>query len=97
MSLPNSDQILAFVIGLSYALLGLALILVFVRLLRGPTLTDRVMALDLIALIAVGFICVSSIAFRKPVLLDVAVAITLVSFLGTVAFAHFIEKKGKKE
>ncbi len=65
-----------------------------VRVLRGPSLPDRVLALDMIGLLSVSFIAVVAIASHQAVLLDAAIALALVSFLGTVAFARFIERRG---
>jgi multicomponent Na+:H+ antiporter subunit F len=75
-----------------FALLMTSLFLAFFRLVRGPNLPTRVVALDLMASIAVGFIAVDAVATEQPLFLDVAVALALIAFLGTVAFAHFIEK-----
>jgi len=75
-------------------LLSIAVFLAFVRLVRGPTLPDRVVALDLIATLMIGIIAVYAIATDEPVLLDLAIVLALISFLGTVAFAHYIEKRG---
>ena len=64
-----------------------------VRVLRGPSLPDRVLALDMIGLLSVSFIAVVAVASHQAVLLDAAIALALVSFLGTVAFARFIERR----
>ncbi len=64
------------------------------RVLRGPSLPDRVLALDMIGLLSVSFIAVVAVASHQAVLLDAAIALALVSFLGTVAFARFIERRG---
>lgn len=72
--------------------LVLALALAFVRLLRGPALPDRVVALDLIATIAAGIMATYALLTRQIAVLDVAIATALVAFLGTVAFAHYLER-----
>jgi len=76
-------------------LLALAAVLGFVRLLRGPSLPDRVVAFDLLATVGVGISAVYSMAHDQPVFLDVAVVIALISFVGTVAFARYIEERLK--
>ncbi len=76
--------------GLSLALLSLALLLAFVRLVKGPTLPDRVVALELVTTLLVGVVGVYSISSRQPVFLDVAIVLALVAFLGAVAFARFL-------
>jgi multicomponent Na+:H+ antiporter subunit F len=72
-----------------------AMLLSMVRLLRGPTLADRVVALDLIAALAVGVIAVYSILTEQPMLLRAGIVVALVIFVGTVAFAMFLEKRGR--
>jgi multicomponent Na+:H+ antiporter subunit F len=75
------------------ALLALSLVFAFVRLARGPSLPDRVIALDLISVVAVGFIVVYAVRFNQPAFLDVAIILTLITFLGTVAFAYYLERR----
>lgn len=82
------------VVVVVFGLLNLAFLLAFVRLVRGPSLPDRVVALDLMATLAVGFIATYAIATDEPLYVDLAVVLALIAFLGTVAFAHFIEKGG---
>lgn len=66
--------------------------LAFLRLCKGPTLADRVVALDLIAFITIGFIGVYAIFSQEKAFLDIAITLALVAFLSTVAFARFILK-----
>lgn len=73
-------------------LLVMAMILAFMRLVKGPSLPDRVVALDLLISIGVGVIVVYAIAMEQAVFLDVAVILALTSFLGTVAFAYYVER-----
>jgi multicomponent Na+:H+ antiporter subunit F len=73
-------------------LLSIASVLAFIRLVRGPSLPDRVVALDLLITIGVGFIAVYAIAMDQPVFLDVAIVLALTSFLGTIAFAYYVER-----
>ncbi|GGH22665.1 cation:proton antiporter [Sphingobacterium alkalisoli] len=74
-------------------LLTLSIILVFFRLLKGPHVVDRVVALDLIITIGIGIITVFTIRSNQKVLLDVAIILALIAFLGTVAFSYYIEKR----
>jgi multicomponent Na+:H+ antiporter subunit F len=74
--------------------LGVSLLLTFLRLVRGPTLPDRVIALDLVGIITVGIISVIAIELNQPVYLIVAVVLALIAFIGTMAFAYFIAKGG---
>ena len=74
------------------AVLALAAVAGFVRLLRGPSLPDRVVAFDFLAAGGVGISAVYSMAHNQPVFLDVAVVLALISFVGTIAFARYIEE-----
>lgn len=78
------------------ALLALAMVLAFLRLLRGPSLPDRVVALELIATSGVGFTALWAVVAGQPVFLDVAVVLALVSFVGTVAVALHLEHRGRR-
>ena len=73
-------------------LLGLALALAFVRLVRGPDLPDRVVALDLMTALVMGMIAAYGIGAGQPVFLDVAIVLALVSFVATVAFSAYLER-----
>lgn len=83
--------------GVALALVGLAMFLAFVRLVRGPTLPDRVVALDLMGVLAVGVLAAYAVATDQPGLLDPAAVVALVGFLGTVAFARYLERRGRDE
>ncbi len=76
--------------------LGLALVLAFVRLLRGPNLPDRVVALDLMTTIGVAVCGVYAVTMDKLLYLDVAIVMALITFVGTVALARYLEEKSKR-
>lgn len=78
------------------ALLGVSALLAFVRLLRGPSLPDRVVALDLLAAIGVAIAALAAVVHRQPAFLDVALGVALISFVGTVAFARYLEARGRR-
>jgi multicomponent Na+:H+ antiporter subunit F len=73
-------------------ILSLALALAFIRLVLGPTLPDRIIALETIAVISVGMIVVYAIATGEGVLIDLASVWSIVSFLSIIAFAYYIER-----
>jgi multicomponent Na+:H+ antiporter subunit F len=75
---------------------ALAMVLALVRLIVGPSLPDRVVALDLIATAAMVMVALASMAWGVSVLLDVAVATAVITFVGTVAFARFLEAGGRQ-
>ena len=74
-------------------LLAAGMVGAFIRLLRGPYLPDRVIALDLISILAMGFIVAYAVRFNQPNFLDVAIILAIISFLGTVAFAYYLERR----
>jgi len=75
--------------------LALALVACTVRMAIGPSLSDRVIALDLLLTVAAAMVAVHGIATDEPAMLRVVMAVSLVGFLGTVAFALYIERRGK--
>lgn len=77
--------------------LSISLILVFIRFFIGPSIVDRVIALDLLITIGIGIITIYSIYTNQPTFLDVAMILALIAFLGTVAFSYYLEKKEKNE
>jgi multicomponent Na+:H+ antiporter subunit F len=89
-------MVLQFAIVVSYLLLSLALLLAFVRLVRGPSLPDRVVALELLASLTVGFIAVSVVASGRAPFLEVAMVLALTAFLAAVGFARYLEKGGHR-
>jgi multicomponent Na+:H+ antiporter subunit F len=78
------------------AVLALSALLAFVRVVRGPTLPDRVVAIDLIATVAIGMLATSAIAFGQSSLLQPALVVGLITFLGTVAFARYVQRTGDR-
>jgi len=85
------------VILLSLALMCLALCLAFVRLFKGPSLPDRVVALELFSSILVGTIGLVAIATDVPSLLDVAIVMALMAFMAAIGFARFLERGGPRD
>lgn len=79
----------------SLAILSLAFLLIIVRIIRGPTLPDRVLALDTLVAVAIGFIAVIGVKTRYFLYVDIAIALGLVGFLSTVAFARFVLTRGR--
>lgn len=78
-------------------LLGAGLILALLRLARGPSLPDRVIALELTSVLIVGIILIQVVGGASSLFLDVAIVLALVGFLGTVTFAYFIEREAANE
>lgn len=85
------------VITITFAILLLALVLTFVRLLIGPTLPDRVVALELIPSILVSMIGVYAINHNASSFIDVAIVVALIAFLAAIGFARFLERGGPRD
>lgn len=82
--------------GTGWVTLGILVVSIFVALIRlilGPSLPDRVVALDLISTLVIGIVAVEIVLSGQAVLLSVVMVLALVSFLGTIAFAHYLERK----
>lgn len=83
------------VLYICFFLISAAILMIFFRLLTGPTLIDRIVALDLFITASIGMISAYSIFLNQTIFLDVVVIMTLLAFLGTVAFSFYYEKQDK--
>ena len=79
------------------AIIGLSMVCTLWRLFRGPTLADRVVAVDLLAFFAAGAVAVLAVQFQRSQLLTVAIIVALLAFMGTVAFARYLERSGLED
>ena len=76
-----------------FVFLTTGIVFSFIRLAKGPHLTDRIIALDLISVMAIGFFVTYGVLFNKSSFLDVAIILALITFLGTIAFAYYLERR----
>lgn len=90
----TSADILSWTTLIALVLLGLALLVSVVRIIIGPTLADRVLALDLMTIVAMGFVGAIAIRSGLTLYLDIAIALALLGFMATVAFARYILSRG---
>lgn len=74
----------------AFFLLSIAMLMAVVRVLRGPTLADRILGLDVATTLGVGLIAVFALTVGQWLYLDVAIALALVGFVATVAFARYL-------
>jgi multicomponent Na+:H+ antiporter subunit F len=72
--------------------LGVALLAATVRLVKGPTLPDRVVAMDLIGVLVVSLTVMLAASTGVRATLDAAIVIALIGFVGTVAYARYVER-----
>lgn len=67
------------------------------RMIVGPTIVDRVVALDMLTGIVVGLAALIAVNTGRREYLDVGFGLALISFVGTIAFSAFIERKGRRQ
>lgn len=93
MTAPATFLIWSAWIGLTLVVLAVAL--TFYRLARGPTVADRIVALDMMTTAIVVFCAMLAVLEGITAYLDVGIALALVSFLSVVALARFLERNQK--
>lgn len=91
----SGAEFLALAVNISFGILTLAFILTIIRILTGPTLPDRVLALDMLVSVGIAYIAVVAIKTGFSLYLDIAISLGLVGFLSTVAFARYILQRGR--
>ncbi|MCI5073541.1 cation:proton antiporter [Oricola sp.] len=93
----SSADFLYIAVHVALAFLSVTFLVTVVKVIYGPTLPDRILALDMLVAVAIGFIAVLGIKTGYTLYLDIAIALGLVGFLATVAFARFILARGRIE
>ena len=73
-----------------FALLGFGILATVIRIIRGPTVADRILGLDTITVLAIGIIGVFALRTGLHLYVDIAVAVALAGFLSTIAFARYL-------
>ncbi|MEM9882910.1 MAG: monovalent cation/H+ antiporter complex subunit F [Planctomycetota bacterium] len=91
MTLADHPWALAAAYGL-LGVLGAGMLCAAVRLVKGPSLPDRVVALDLLVVAAAAVVAMLAWVYRQPALVDLAVLLALTVFIGTVALAWYLER-----
>ena len=86
----TGEEFFDLAIIISFSLIVLSFLLTIGRLIIGPTLPDRILSLDMLVTLAIGFIAIFTILTGYYAYLDMAIALGLVGFLATVAFARFV-------
>jgi multicomponent Na+:H+ antiporter subunit F len=86
---------LTIVTNIVLFILSFAAALVFIRLVKGPSLPDRVVAMDLLGTLAVSILVVGAAASGERAFLDAAIIIALIGFVSNIAYARFIEREGE--
>lgn len=83
---------ITYVLYAAFGILTLAIVLGLLRLARGPTVIDRIMAFDLITTGAVGMIVLLAIQWRTALYLELILIFSLLGFFGTVAFVYYLSR-----
>src|SRR5690606_38957173 len=81
---------------LAYLALTVGVLACLVRVVRGPSLAVRVLAVDLMTVSGSGLMAVSAVVFDSSVFLDIALFLIVTGFVGTAAFAQFIERRQRE-
>ena len=92
--MSGAEVFLDICIQVSLAILAVSFFVIVVRIVRGPTLPDRIVGLDMLVAVGIGFIAVIGVKTQFYLYVDIAIALGLVGFLATVAFARFVLNRG---
>jgi multicomponent Na+:H+ antiporter subunit F len=88
-----TETIPDFVLYTSFAFLMMAMIITLFRLLKGPSINDRIAAMDLISSVFMGVILVYAVLIQNAIYFDVPLIISLISFIGTIAVSTYLKQK----
>ncbi|TLS53553.1 Na(+)/H(+) antiporter subunit F1 [Paenibacillus antri] len=77
---------------IALAIISLSVLGAIYRVLRGPSMPDRVIALDMIGIQLLSIVAIVSVMLRSESYSDIILLIGIVAFLGTVAFSKYIER-----
>jgi multicomponent Na+:H+ antiporter subunit F len=81
-----------FWIGVLIVLAAAAFLCLF-RIFRGPTIADRMVGVDIMGILFVGITALTGIFYNLPFLMDIAIALALISFVGSLALAKYLERR----
>jgi multisubunit Na+/H+ antiporter MnhF subunit len=90
--LSDGYALLGFSMDIGFVLIGLAFLLALFRLARGPGVVDRIVALDLMAGLSIGFTVLLALRYRESAYLNIALCLAFIAFIGTVALARYLER-----
>jgi multicomponent Na+:H+ antiporter subunit F len=84
-------------VGRAIFILLLAAVLCLYRITKGPTAADRIVAVDILGILIIGFCAIMTISTGRSWYMDIGIAWALQSFIGTLALAKYLERKGLEE
>lgn len=80
------------ILTISLVLFGVAIAITFVRILLGPSFSDRVIAMDVIGVNLLSAMAILSILYGTKAFLDVILILGILAFISTIAFSRFMER-----
>lgn len=90
-----ASTFLWFSVHFALAVLSVTFLLIVYRIIKGPGLPDRIVGLDLLVAVAIGLMAAVGVRSQYVLYVDIALALGLVGFLATVAFARFVLNRGR--
>ena len=93
----TAETFLQLCVAFALVLLAISFALVTLRIVLGPSLADRVVGLDMLVTLGIGFIAVIGLKTGYYLYVDIAIALGLVGFLATVALARYVLVRGEGE
>lgn len=94
--MTETSSITEFAFSFSLVCLSLAYFAALYRLIKGPTVPDRIIVIDLVASISIGITLMMVMLTGKSVYINIAIVIALIVFMGNVAFARYLRKTVKQ-
>ncbi|MEM7797830.1 MAG: monovalent cation/H+ antiporter complex subunit F [Chloroflexota bacterium] len=91
MSLDEINDLL--IVWVLIPIMTLAILFTFIRIVRGPSLPDRVVALDKLSSVGVALMAAYAVTTENTVFLDVALVVVMIAFLGTIGFSYYIVRR----
>ncbi|PKM13809.1 MAG: K+/H+ antiporter subunit F [Gammaproteobacteria bacterium HGW-Gammaproteobacteria-5] len=92
-TLPIHAPLVHHTLSLVMAMIGLAMLLNLWRLLRGPTVPDRILALDTLYINTVALVILFGIRMGTSMYFEVALVIAMLGFVGTVALSKYVMRR----
>ncbi|MES0810678.1 cation:proton antiporter [Roseibium sp. SCPC15] len=89
-----ASQFLDVSVNIALGILTISFFLIVFRTVKGPSLPDRVVALDMLVAVGIGFIAAIGVKTEFYLYIDIAITLGLIGFLATVAFARFVLNRG---
>ncbi len=76
-----------------FGLVGLGILFTVTRLVKGPSLADKAVAVDTLNIIIVGVVSLLAVVYENGLFLDIAIVYAILAFLETVVYARYLEGK----